>query len=180
MTDEQDKPDNVLTFRRAESLADGGPVRRARKDGPRCEHFKHTALVDPDDRTVECGKCGADLDAFALLDKLARSLDWPEARLAKTNAEAEVVKLRKEIERLKRGRVAAAQSGYVAAGSVRLALDDIIRRLRKNAASGSVQYGWTAPDVCSSAARMVETAKTKLLFGTDEQGAVIGDEAKNV
>lgn len=55
---------------------DGKPPPLVSKRGKRCHHWKHTATIDLNARALTCGECGADLDPYDFIDRLADDGTW--------------------------------------------------------------------------------------------------------
>ena len=171
MTDDKDTPNNVIAFPSVKEMREsGGPVSRKQRTyaADECVHSKQGVYVCADTRKVTCKKCGTELDPIQALSELARNWDWEEARRAKRMAVAEATRLKADVERLKRQRSQARRAGGIPVASVRLAFDDVIKRLRANA-SNVKAGGWTAEAVCKSAATTLEFTRDKLLHGAIEQ-----------
>ena len=55
---------------------DGKPPPLVSKRSRRCFHNRHTATIDINARTLVCGGCGADLDPYDFIDRLADDGTW--------------------------------------------------------------------------------------------------------
>lgn len=68
----------------------------------RCKVFRHLAVVDYDERRVECSACGVELDPFQVLREVAHAEDWYRSLYdEKDRLMKEVAELKEERTKLK-------------------------------------------------------------------------------
>ncbi len=87
--------------------ARSSPRKLARKLGKFCGH-RHSILVCEEDRTVECGTCGAKLDPFDALATVMR--EWDKWEQSKARSEHDARRASDELAEVKR-HLANAKAG---------------------------------------------------------------------
>jgi hypothetical protein len=168
VSDEQDKPDNVIAFPSVKEMREsGGPVsRKLIGASGYCLHYSMGVFVDALSRKVVCKKCAVELDPIQALSELAQTWDWEEARRAKRTAEAEATRLLADVARLKSLRSRTARGGVISVSSMSEGLTKIVNVCREHA------QGKCTPDereAYSYVASQVDQLRLKLIGGASEQ-----------